>query len=207
MGLINRYIQEHEELFRFLPAKEVHHHDEFLHRWIIRFFPKSITPNKLTLLRVILTPIVFYLVESELFFWGVALFLFAAFTDALDGSMARVENKITQFGMLFDPLADKLLIGTMILSVVFTHFHPMLGIAVLGIEIIFIITALVAKIKFKTVRMANVWGKVKMVLQVIAVFLTLTAVLLDFPLLIWAAAWLFGIAIGFALLSLFKHGI
>jgi len=135
------------------------------------------------------------------------MFVLTAATDAIDGSLARTRNKITEFGKLFDPLADKLLIGSMVLVLVFQHFDPLLGIAILGIEIAFILLALLAKYRFKTVRGANRWGKIKMILQVLAVFLTLLALLLEFPLLLTIAAWVFGIAIGFAVLSLFAHGV
>jgi CDP-diacylglycerol--glycerol-3-phosphate 3-phosphatidyltransferase len=196
-----------KSLFTYLKADEVHHHDIFLHTICLQFLPSSVTPNKLTMLRILMTPVVFLTVAYGNYSLGVFLFLLAAFTDALDGSLARTQDKITRFGMLFDPLADKLLIGSMILLLVFTHFNFWLGIALLGFEIIFIVSALVSTIKFKTERMANVWGKVKMVAQVVAVFLTLMALLLENPYFLSLAAWVFGIAIGFAFLSLFRQGI
>jgi phosphatidylglycerophosphate synthase len=121
--------------------------------------------------------------------------------------LARTRGKITNFGILFDPLADKLLIGSMVLLVVFQNFSFYLGITVLALEIIFILSAFVAKYKFKTVKAANVWGKIKMILQVFAVFLTLAGLLLHFQYFFTLAAWLFGLAIGFAIVSLFAHGV
>jgi phosphatidylglycerophosphate synthase len=114
---------------------------------------------------------------------------------------------VTRFGMLFDPLADKLLIGSMVLLLVFNYYPFWLGMTIIAIEIIFIIFALVAKYKFKTVRMANIWGKVKMILQVLAVFITLLALLLELPVLFNVAMWVFGAAIGLAIVSLFSHGV
>jgi CDP-diacylglycerol--glycerol-3-phosphate 3-phosphatidyltransferase len=131
----------------------------------------------------------------------------AALTDALDGSMARTRNQITKFGMLFDPFADKFLIGVMILFVVIQNFDWRLAMAVLAIEILFIVMALVAEVKFKSVKAANIWGKIKMILQVLAVFLTLAGLIWNAEYLFTAAAWLFGVAIGFALISLFSHGV
>lgn len=157
--------------------------------------------------RILLTPAVFFLILYVQYEVGVALFLLTAFTDAIDGSMARTRNQITRFGILFDPLADKLLIGSMVLLLVFRYFNFWLGFTILGIEIIFIVGAAISKIKFKNTRMANLWGKIKMLLQVLAVFVTLLALLLDFPILLTVAAWMFGLAIGFAILSLFTHGI
>jgi len=204
---IFKYLKEkHPELFTYLPADVVHHHDRFLAKLFLCWLPDWITPNKLTLLRIILTPFVFLITLFGNYEFGVFLFLFAAFTDALDGSLARTKNKITKFGMLFDPLADKLLVGSMVLLLVFRYLNYWLGVSVLGVEIIFILSALIAY-KFKIVKMANLWGKIKMVLQVLAVFTILLASLLDFPNLLTIASWMFGFAIGFAIISLFNHGI
>ena len=204
---LNSYRVKHHDLFTYLPAKEIHPHDQLMQRTVLRLLPRWVTPNQITLLRIILTPIVFAFVVFGDYTTGVILFLLTAFTDAIDGSLARTRNKITKFGMLFDPLADKLLIGLMVLVLVFQHFDIWLGVALLGIEIAIITSALVAKVMFKTVHAANLWGKIKMILQVLAVFLTLLALLLEFPLLLTAAAWIFGLAIGFAILSLFAHGV
>ena len=76
-------------------------------------------PNKLTVLRLIMVPIfvVVLMVSKEL--WasivGVVLFAGAAFTDMLDGKIARKYNLVTDFGKFFDPLADKfMVIGAML---------------------------------------------------------------------------------------------
>jgi len=70
-------------------------------------------PNKLTLLRIVLTP-VFLLV----LYWGfpgadyvaLAIFIIASLTDLLDGKIARARNLVTDFGKFADPLADKILV-------------------------------------------------------------------------------------------------
>jgi CDP-diacylglycerol---glycerol-3-phosphate 3-phosphatidyltransferase len=205
--IINKVKKTEPTLFAYQAAEHVHPHDRFLTWTILRWLPRWITPNILTMSRVFLTPIVFWLLLEENYRAGVLLFLFAALTDALDGSLARTKNKITNFGILADPLADKFLVGSAVLLLVFRYFNFWLGVAILGIEIIIILSALILKIKFKTVRMANLWGKIKMISQVIAVSLTMIALLLDFPFLLTVAAGIFGVAIGFAILSLFTHGI
>ena len=207
MRIINSFKRLDPQAFVYQPAKELHPHDRFLEKTILRFLPAAVTPNKLTITRIVLTPCVFFLILHGFYRSGFWLFIFAAFTDALDGSMARTKNMITGFGKLFDPLADKLLVGSMILLLVFKYFHPLLGVALLGLEIIFIMYASVIKIKFKTEVAANRWGKIKMALQVIAMSLTMLALAVNNPVLLTVAAWLFGTAIGFALLSLFKGGV
>lgn len=207
MLFIETFKRKHPDLFRYQKAEHVFVHDKILAQTILRFIPHSITPNRVTMFRILATPIVVLLTLYGHYFSGVVAFVLVAFTDAIDGSLARTRNQITRFGMLFDPLADKLLIGIMVLILVFQNFHYLLGVALLGLEITFMLTALVAKAKFNTVRAANVWGKLKMILQVVAVFVTLLALLFGTPYLLGIAAWLFGLAIGFAVISLFAHGV
>lgn len=207
MKLDLSFVKNHPDLFTFQKADTIFPHDSFMARTVLRVLPDWVTPNEVTTIRIIGTPFVMWLILSQAYESGIVLFLLLAFTDAIDGSLARTQHKITNFGKLYDPLADKLLIGTMVLLLVFQNFHPLLGFMVLGIEILFILFAFIAKIKFHTVRAANVWGKIKMVSQVLAVFLTLAALMLQAPQLLTLASIVFGIAIGFAFLSLFAHGI
>lgn len=76
-------------------------------------------PNKLTLLRIILTP--FYLAAMIIdfdfhFIVAAGIFIVASVTDFLDGSIARKHNLVTTFGKLCDPLADKMLITSALLA-------------------------------------------------------------------------------------------
>ncbi len=207
MSFFNTIKQKNADLFIYQPAEEVHIHDRFLEKMLIRFLPASITPNKITLLRIILSPVVYFFVLYYHYKIGFFLFLCVAFTDAVDGSMARTQNKITKFGMLFDPLADKLLIGSMVFLLVFRYFGVWLGISILAIEIIFILSALWVRVRFKTVKMANIWGKIKMLSQVIAMSITMIAILSDQTSLLAVAYWFFGLSVGFAVISLFRHGV
>ena len=73
------------------------------------------TPNKLTLLRVIMIPffVIFMLVPAaggNTKWIALAIFIVASLTDALDGYLARRDNLVTNFGKFMDPLADKLLV-------------------------------------------------------------------------------------------------
>jgi CDP-diacylglycerol---glycerol-3-phosphate 3-phosphatidyltransferase len=74
---------------------------------------RSTLPNIITILRVVLTPVVFALLFTPTFtsrFIAWILFLAAAFSDLWDGYLARKHGWITDFGKLFDPIADKLLL-------------------------------------------------------------------------------------------------
>ncbi len=71
-------------------------------------------PNQLTLARLVLTGFFvacFYLPWANGYSIAVIIFGIASFTDYLDGNIARARNLVTNFGKLFDPLADKILIA------------------------------------------------------------------------------------------------
>jgi CDP-diacylglycerol--glycerol-3-phosphate 3-phosphatidyltransferase len=165
MNRINYFIETHPDLFEFRAPHHVHPHDRFVDRMVLQFLPHWVTPNRITLFRVLATPVVFLCVFFDFYVLGSALFLLTASTDVLDGSLARTKQMITEFGVLFDPLADKFLVGSLILLLVFEYYPVWVGSVVLCLEIVFIISALVYKARFKTARMANIWGKVKMLMQ------------------------------------------
>lgn len=80
-------------------------------------------PNKLTVLRIILTP--FYLAAMLIefdyhFLVATIIFIAASVTDYLDGKIARKNNLVTTFGKLCDPVADKMLTTAALLA--FMHF-------------------------------------------------------------------------------------
>ncbi len=108
------------------------------------------TPNKLSMLRIILVPLiyVFYLLPIDPYgkFISVVLFIMAALTDQFDGHIARKTNQVTDLGKLLDPLADKLLYsGCMFLIVVDgTIAHPW---GIIGLFIIFFRDTLVNGIR------------------------------------------------------------
>ncbi len=73
------------------------------------------TPNKLTLLRVLLVPVfvlLFYVQFPAHYLLAALVFVAAAITDAVDGHLARKHHLVTDFGKFLDPLADKVLVVT-----------------------------------------------------------------------------------------------
>lgn len=79
------------------------------------------TPNKLTLTRIILSPVfmVFFLMENVYCrMLSLIIFTFAALTDLWDGYLARKYGVVTGFGKFMDPLADKILTSTAFISFV-----------------------------------------------------------------------------------------
>ncbi len=133
-------------------------------------------PNLLTLLRVFLVPILVVILltrapNKEI--WGTIVFVSASLTDFLDGYIARKKHQVTFFGMLIDPIADKLLISSAFISLVELHIVPAwMVVVIVGRE--FAVTGLrsAASIEKITIK-ASILGKIKMFFQVVAISLLL----------------------------------
>ncbi|MHB1320475.1 MAG: CDP-alcohol phosphatidyltransferase family protein [Acidithiobacillus ferrivorans] len=82
-------------------------------------------PNLLTLLRLFLVPVIFYALAKELFVVALLIFLAAAITDALDGWIARHYHLQTRLGAILDPLADKLLVVTTVITLTWLQRIPL----------------------------------------------------------------------------------
>ena len=125
------------------------------------------TPNKLTILRIILVPffVAVLLLPQIPHHYIIAAIIFgaASYTDHLDGKIARKNNLITDFGKFADPLADKIMVTAALACFV-----------QVGLTREFMVTSmrLVAAGKGKVVA-ANNWGKAKTVSQIVAVLLIL----------------------------------
>ena len=80
------------------------------------------TPNKLTMLRIILIPFFVVFLLGNFSAWSkwmaLAIFVIASLTDMLDGYLARRDNLVTNFGKFMDPLADKLLVCSAMICLV-----------------------------------------------------------------------------------------
>ena len=128
-------------------------------------------PNKLTMLRIILIPVflVFLLIESIPlhYLWAFITFVVACITDTLDGNIARSRGLITDFGKLMDPLADKLLVMSALVSFITVAGVPV-WVVVLILAREFMVTSLRLIAAGKGVVIAaDKWGKIKTISQMI----------------------------------------
>ena len=73
-------------------------------------------PNVLTSLRIIFVPVLAWLVLTERWWWAFGLFVALMITDKLDGDIARSRGLITDFGKIADPIADKALMITALVT-------------------------------------------------------------------------------------------
>lgn len=135
------------------------------------------TPNIITIARIAIVPVVLYLLltgwESQLLRWvALILFVFAAITDGIDGSIARSRNLITNLGKILDPIADKaLLSGALIaLSVIGQVSWWITGLILIRELGITIWRLVIVK---RRVVAASGGGKFKTVIQIVAVSLVI----------------------------------
>ena len=130
-------------------------------------------PNKLTMLRIVLVP---GFMVCAAYHWMLAagvVFAVASFTDFLDGNLARKYHLVTDFGKFADPLADKLLTTTAFVYMMADGVcHPVVIVLILARE--FAVSGLrmvAAGAPGGKVIAANMWGKVKTVLQMLLIML------------------------------------
>ena len=135
-------------------------------------------PNIVTLSRIFLIPvfvIVFYLPGSWTYVASAVIFALAALSDWLDGFLARRLKQTSAFGAFLDPVADKLLVAVALVLIV-GHRHlplevlPLPAAVIIGREIV--ISALrewMAEIGKRTSVAVSIVGKIKTVVQMIAI--------------------------------------
>lgn len=159
-----------------------------------------------TVFRFAATPIVALLVLYQRYYIGLIAFLIVAFTDAMDGAMARTRNQITEWGKVYDPLADKILIGSMVFIIVLKYIDFWTAMIIIALEIVIIFTAWL-RLRKGTIIQANVWGKIKMGLQVLGVSILLISIIFNWAALLPFASGTLYLAIAFAVVSLLTYGI
>lgn len=142
------------------------------------------TPNKLTLARMIATPIFMAVMLIDFpyhYTVALALFALASITDAIDGHLARKNNMITDFGKFMDPLADKMLTTAAYLGFMFVYgawedfsWH-MVAITFIVLFREFAVSSirLVAVNNGGEVVAANMWGKCKTASQMVGIVFAL----------------------------------
>lgn len=140
------------------------------------------TPNKLTILRILLVPIMVIVALINIP-WKLGnisvgaiiidiIFIIGSITDKLDGYLARKNNQVTNFGKFLDPIADKILvISAMLILVEMGNLPAWIPIIVITREFAVSGYRLIAVQEKGEVIAANKWGKLKTVTQMIAIIL------------------------------------
>ncbi|MDP3794279.1 MAG: CDP-alcohol phosphatidyltransferase family protein [Candidatus Uhrbacteria bacterium] len=169
---------------------------------MLRFIPHTVTPNLVTVFRFIMIPFVLLALLTGHIPIALILFAIAAFSDAVDGALARTRHQVTDWGKIYDPLADKLLVGSVAAILVTLYVNPLAAFILIALELILIVVAMWKRTVERKVFQAHWSGKVKMVAQslaLLALFLYMVTGYKDFvdlgTLLVYAA-------IAFSLVSL-----
>lgn len=136
--------------------------------------------NKLTVIRMILVPVFLVFLVFDCIPYGklvaTALFIIASITDKLDGYIARSRNQVTNFGKFMDPLADKLLVTAALISLVELKCIPAWAVVVIIAREFAVSGLRTIAASDGTVIAASWWGKIKTVIQMIAIILLLLKV-------------------------------
>ena len=159
-------------------------------------------PNKLTLFRIALVPILclvwlFPYEEFGIYFASISvgnvtisylnlivlfIFILASFTDFLDGNVARKQNIVTTFGKFADPIADKLLVNSMLIIMCHKHMIPLVCCILMIARDTIVDGCRMLAAQHGVVVSAGMLGKLKTVLQMTTISLIL---LNNFPFEIW----------------------
>ena len=150
-------------------------------------------PNKLTILRIILVPIVcivwlFPYEQFGIFFPYITinnisvsllnivvliLFAIASITDLLDGNIARKRNLVTTFGKFADPIADKLLVNMMLIILAYKHSIPLIPVILMLLRDIVVDGCRMIAAQKGVVISAGILGKMKTVFQMFTIIIVL----------------------------------
>ncbi len=155
-------------------------------------------PNKLTVLRMVLIPFVMFFYLADFIPYGIGkiaalvIFIIAALTDLLDGKIARKHNLVTNLGKFLDPIADKILTAAALFMLIAGQ-SPVIP-APYGVIVVTIIIArefMVSALRLiaasqGTVLAADIWGKAKTMVQMIAIPVCM---LVPFLVEVGAASW------------------
>lgn len=140
-------------------------------------------PNKITISRIVLIPLIVFFYLANFIPYGIGkfasafTFMLAAYTDFLDGYLARKNNQVTNFGKFLDPIADKLIVFSALVLVCVDGTLPHIFAEIVLIVMLardFIVGAIrTVAASSNIVIAADIFGKIKTILQDIALSILL----------------------------------
>ena len=144
------------------------------------------TANKITILRIVLVPVfmALMLIDGDASkMWALAIFIIASASDWLDGYIARNYNQVSNFGKFMDPLADKILTTAAFLALMEINRLTLGSVAIM---LILAREFMVAGLRMNagasgTVIAASMFGKIKTVVQMIAIIASIALTHSVFP--------------------------
>ena len=160
-------------------------------------------PNILTTIRLLLIPVIFYFALQGNYILAVIFLTLSGITDVLDGYIARKFNFITDFGTLFDPLADKLTQISTLIVLVIQQIIPIWILIVVIVKELLMIGGAAFLYDKNTIVGSRWYGKAATVVFYIAILVSM----LDrqFSLNLFFGIYLYYIALALTILALFMY--
>ena len=163
-------------------------------------------PNVLTIIRLVLIPVfvwAFFRVQpGEDRIVALIIFAAASLTDMLDGYLARKLNQITDFGKLFDPLADKLMVVTALFCQAYVGVFPWAAVVIVAAKELIMLLGGIFMLGKGVVVYSNYAGKAAMVAFILSLLLSFFHFRLKAALGFEPDVWLLWITVGLALFAL-----
>ena len=140
-------------------------------------------PNALTLIRILLTPLIVWLLLASRLDYALIVFFIAGLTDGLDGLIARLFHQKTKLGAYLDPLADKLLLVSSFILLAYLNLVPVwLAVIIVSRDVLIllgIITLLFHNVKVEI--KPSIISKLTTLVQLLTVLVVLGSSYLAFP--------------------------
>jgi cardiolipin synthase len=127
-------------------------------------------PNLLTFVRMLMTPFILIELSRGQYLAGGWMFGGAAFTDILDGALARRFGGQSKFGQYLDPIADKILLSSIYVGLALGNAVPVWVVAVIFARDFWILLLSALALRFTQFRNLNpsIWGKISTFAQIMA---------------------------------------
>ena len=124
-------------------------------------------PNTISLFRLVLVPVVVYLLTQSAYAYALVVFLIASISDGIDGWIARHYNLCTPLGAMLDPVADKLIILSCLMTLTWQSLIPLwLTLSLLARDMVVVLGAMAYRRLIGHVKIAPSWlGKTHIALE------------------------------------------
>ncbi|MCX6729004.1 MAG: CDP-alcohol phosphatidyltransferase family protein [Candidatus Saccharibacteria bacterium] len=175
--------------------------DGVIDKIFLRFIPDSVRPNQVTVVRFLLIPVIYWLLASGMLILGLIVFTIAALTDGIDGAMARTRNQITDLGKVIDPIADKLLILTVLFYIGWDILLIKVFVIYIFCEILAVLVGYVFSPFLGQTIGANFFGKIKLNLQCISIGFFIVGVIISNYAMMNIAKYVLFVALFFAVVA------
>jgi len=154
-----------------IPSQSTRQQSDLHEESHLRLNPFRTAPNLLTLMRICLAPFLVAAILEGHYLLSFILFLAAGITDALDGTLARILRQDSMLGHYLDPVADKLLLSTLFLVLLYKGLMPItVTVLVFGRDVaILLVAALLYAAVGRKEFHPSIWGKANTLAQISAV--------------------------------------